>query len=608
MRQCMCWKKKVSPQHSAFLGLQSTFYSAMRKHGGIRHILARHVEGASHMAEGYTRAAAGNIGVCLGTSGPAGTDMITALYSASADSIPILCITGQAPRARLHKEDFQAVDIEAIAKPVSKMAVTVREAALVPRVLQQAFHLMRSGRPGPVLVDLPFDVQVAEIEFDPDMYEPLPVYKPAASRVQIEKALHVYISGASNAAVIEQIRRARPHWLDVKPASSLISVLNQGKTLLHAGPPMRWQEMTGPMKGACIGACLFEGWAKDEMSALALLEQGKVNFIPCHHVNAVGPMGGITSASMPMLVVENITDGNRAYCNLNEGIGKVMRFGAYGEDVQQRLRWMRDVLMPVLSAALGRLERGLDLTAMMAQGITMGDEFHQRNIASSALLMRTLAPHIARLEHDKQQIAEVMDFLSVTDQFFLNLAMAYCKAAMDAGAQIRAGSIVTAMTRNGDMFGIRVSGLGDRWFTAPVNTPQGLFFTGFSQDQANPDMGDSAITETFGIGGAAMIAAPGVTRFVGAGGMEAAKSVSEEMAEIYLERNMQLQIPGWDFQGACLGLDIRRVVETGITPLINTGIAHKEAGIGQIGAGTVRAPLACFEQALEALAESMGVS
>ncbi len=195
----------------------------------------------------------------------------------------------------------------------------------------------------------------------------------------------------------------------------------------------------------------------------------------------------------------------------------------------------------------------------------------------------------------------------MTDQFFLNLAMAYCKAAMDAGAMIRAGSIVTAMTRNGNMFGIRVSGLGERWFTAPVNTPQGLFFTGFSQEQANPDMGDSAITETFGIGGAAMIAAPGVTRFVGASGMEAARAVSEEMAEIYLERNMQLQIPSWDFQGACLGLDIRRVVETGITPLINTGIAHKEAGIGQIGAGTVRAPLACFEQALEALAESMGI-
>lgn len=259
----------------------------------------------------------------------------------------------------------------------------------------------------------------------------------------------------ANAAVIEQIRRARPHWLDVQLASSLISELNKGKTLLHAGPPMRWQEMTGPMKGACVGACLFEGWAKDEAQALAILEQGEVNFIPCHHVNAVGPMGGITSASMPMLVVENVTDGNRAYCNLNEGIGKVMRFGAYGEDVLTRHRWMRDVLMPVLSAALGRMERGIDLTAMMAQGITMGDEFHQRNIASSALLMRTLAPQIARLDHDKQHIAEVMDFLSVTDQFFLNLAMAYCKAAMDAGAMIRAGSIVTAMTRNGNMFGIR---------------------------------------------------------------------------------------------------------------------------------------------------------
>lgn len=412
----------------------------------------------------------------------------------------------------------------------------------------------------------------------------------------------------ANSSVIERVRQARPHWLDVKPAGQLISVLNQGMTLLHAGPPMAWQDMTGPMKGACIGAALLEGWATEESQALRLLETGEVNFVPCHHVNAVGPMGGITSASMPMVMVENITEGNRAYCNLNEGIGKVMRFGAYGEDVLSRQRWMRDVLMPVLSAALKTLERGVDLTAMMAQGITMGDEFHQRNIASSALLMRTLAPAIMRLDHDRQQLAEVMDFLSVTDQFFLNLAMAYCKAAMDAGAQIRAGSIVTAMTRNGDRFGIRVSGLGDRWFTAPVNMPQGLFFTGYTQDQANPDMGDSAITETFGIGGAAMIAAPGVTRFVGAGGMDAARSVSEEMAEIFLERNMQLPIPGWDFQGACLGLDIRRVVETGITPLINTGIAHKEAGVGQIGAGTVRAPLACFEQALEALAESLNLS
>lgn len=411
----------------------------------------------------------------------------------------------------------------------------------------------------------------------------------------------------ANEAVIARIKAARPHWLDVKAAASVIPELREGRVLLHAGPPIRWQEMTGPMRGACLGACLFEGWADDESHAQRLLDDGEISFIPCHHVRAVGPMGGITSASMPVLVVRDAVHGNEAYCNLNEGIGKVMRFGAYGPDVQTRLRWMRDTLAPVLSEALSNVEGGLDLSALMAQAITMGDEFHQRNIAASALLMRTLAPLIARQDRDKAQTGEVLQFLSVTDQFFLNLAMAYCKATMDAAAEINAGSVVTAMTRNGKMFGIRVSGLGDRWFTAPVNTPQGLFFTGYGQADANPDIGDSAITETFGIGGAAMIAAPGVTRFVGAGGMDAAQETSEEMSEIYLQHNPLLQIPSWNFQGACLGLDIRRVVETGITPLINTGIAHKDAGIGQVGAGTVRAPLACFEQALEALAQAMNI-
>lgn len=413
----------------------------------------------------------------------------------------------------------------------------------------------------------------------------------------------------ANAAVIARIREARPHWQDVDLAHRLIPQLAEGRKLLHAGPPVTWQEMSGPVRGACIGACLFEGWAQDDQQALALLAQGEIEFIPCHSVSAVGPMGGITSAHMPMVVVRNTVHGNDAYCNMNEGIGKVMRFGAYGEDVQQRLRWMRDSLAPVLKAVLATLEEGIDLTALMAQAISMGDEFHQRNIAASALLMRRLAPEISLLPRDKAELAQVMQFLSITDQFFLNLAMAYCKAAMDAGAEIEQGTIVTVMTRNGKNFGIKISGMGDRWFTAPVNTPEGLFFSGFSQADANPDIGDSAITETFGIGGAAMVAAPGVTRFVGAsGGMSAATDISEEMAEIYLERNMMLQIPTWDFQGACLGLDARRVVETGITPLINTGIAHREAGVGQIGAGTVRAPLGCFEKAIEALADKLGIT
>lgn len=411
----------------------------------------------------------------------------------------------------------------------------------------------------------------------------------------------------ANEAVIAEIRKARPYLVDVLPASECIPVLREGRVLLHAGPPIAWADMTGPMQGAVLGAALFEGWADSREEAEQLAASGGIKFSPCHHNSAVGPMGGITSATMPVLVVRNAEQGNVAYCNLNEGIGKVMRFGAFEGEVQTRLIWMRDVLGPTLSKALSRIEGGVDLTAVMAQAITMGDEFHQRNIAASALLLKVLAPEILATDTANDAKESVIRFLGRTDQFFLNIAMAYSKCVMDAAARIRAGSIVTAMTRNGRDFGIRVSGTGDRWFTAPVNTPVGLFFSGYSQEDANPDIGDSAITETLGVGGAAMIAAPGVTRFVGAGGFADALEISEEMREIYADVNPLFQIPTWDFQGACLGLDIRRVVETGITPVINTGIAHRKPGIGQVGAGTVRAPLGCFESAIEALAEAMQV-
>lgn len=411
----------------------------------------------------------------------------------------------------------------------------------------------------------------------------------------------------ANAAVLSEMRSAKPYLVDVRPARECIPALAEGPVLMHAGPPIEWSAMTGPMKGAVLGACLYEGWAKTTEEAEAFAEKS-VRFVPCHDQSAVGPMGGITSANMPVLVVRNANQGNVAYCNLNEGIGKVMRFGAFEGEVQTRLVWMRDVLAPVLSEALKRNPEGLELGAIMAQAITMGDEFHQRNIAASALLLKALAADIAvgsAAEGDKE---EVLRFLERTDQFFLNVAMAYCKCVMDAGHAVGEGSIVTAMTRNGRDFGIRVSGLGSQWFTAPVNTPVGLFFTGYSQDDANPDIGDSAITETFGVGGAAMVAAPGVTRFVGSGGFNDALETSEEMREIYLEANTMLQIPTWDFQGACMGLDVRRVVETGITPVINTGIAHREPGIGQVGAGVVRPPLDCFEQAFEALVEARSKS
>lgn len=406
----------------------------------------------------------------------------------------------------------------------------------------------------------------------------------------------------ANEAVVNKIVAATPFLIDVVPAKSVIEELNS-KVLLHAGPPIKWEDMTEPMQGSCYGAVLFENWANNVQEAHRMLEDGEISFIPCHDLDAVGPMGGITSGNMPVLVVENKEHGNRAYCNLNEGIGKVLRFGAYSEEVINRLHWIKNVLGPTLSKALRLTEGGLNLNVIVAKAITMGDEFHQRNIAASALFMKEIIPYIQQLDISKEDLISVSKFLADTDQFFLNIAMAYCKSIMDASKSIGEGTIVTAMTRNGKEFAIKVSGLGDTWFKAPVNMPKGLFFTGYTQDEANMDMGDSAITETFGVGGMAMIAAPGVTRFVGADGFNAAKEISDEMEEITIGHNQNLAIPTWDFKGAVVGIDVRKVVETGITPLINTGIAHKKAGVGQIGAGTVRAPYGCFTEALKGLVE-----
>ncbi|WP_333637997.1 DUF1116 domain-containing protein [Tissierella praeacuta] len=410
----------------------------------------------------------------------------------------------------------------------------------------------------------------------------------------------------ANKLVIQKMTEAQPFLVDVVPAKSVIKELNS-KTLLHSGPPNTWENMVAPIQGSCIGAVLFEGWAKNEKEARKMLESGEIKFIPCHHVNAVGPMGGITSGNMPVLVVVNKTGGNVAYCTMNEGIGKVLRFGAYSQEVIDRLHWMKDVLGPSLSKALKKIDGGMNLNVIIAKAITMGDEFHQRNIAASTLFFKDIASYLIQSDINHDDLEDVMKFLADTDQFFLNIAMATCKVVMDYARTIEEGSIVTALTRNGYEFGIRVSGLGDQWFTAPVNTPQGLLFSGYSEEEISPDMGDSAITESFGLGAMAMIAAPGVTRFVGAGGFDDALAISEEMEEICISSNPNYSIPTWNFKGTCLGIDIRKVVETGITPIINTGMAHKEAGIGQIGAGTVRAPLACFEKALVALAERYGV-
>lgn len=411
----------------------------------------------------------------------------------------------------------------------------------------------------------------------------------------------------ANQAVIDKIAAGQPFLQDVVPAHTVTDIFNEGKVLLHAGPPMSWEDMTNPMQGSCVGAALFEGWAETEEEAWEMLRQGKVRFVPCHHVGFVGPMGGITSAHMPVLKVLNLAGGNFAYCTMNEGIGQVLRFGAYGPDVVERLRFMRDVLGPVLSKALRSAENGLNVNVMVSRAIAMGDEFHQRNIAASLVFLKEISPYVVALkdisDDDKYR---VIKFLADTDQFFLNIMMASAKSVMDDAATVKCGTVVTAMSRNGKDFGIYVSGMGREWYTGPVNTPKGLYFTGFSEDMANPDMGDSAITETFGVGGMAMIAAPAVTRFVGTGGFYDALEISNRMCEITLSHNGMFSIPTWDFQGTCLGIDIRKVVATGITPVINTGIAHKIAGQGQIGAGTVNPPLECFTKALLAYAKSLG--
>ena len=435
---------------------------------------------------------------------------------------------------------------------------------------------------------------------------------PAGGNVKLIKTLNFLRNyegiDAWNQEVIAKVVASQPVLKDNVRAKEVIPEFaeNNGKVILHAGPPVAYENMPDPMQGSCVGAVMFEEWADTEEEARRMLENGEIKFIPCHHCNAVGPMGGITSPNMAVFVVENETGGNRAYCTMNEGIGKVLRFGAYDEEVVNRLRWMRDVLGPTLGKVLRSMENGLAINPLIAKAIAMGDEFHQRNIAASLAFLKEVAPAITEMDMDEKDRYDVIKFLADTDQFFLNIMMATGKAVMDDARKGTDGTIVTAMCRNGYEFGIRIAGMGDEWFTGPVNTPQGLYFTGYDADDACPDMGDSAITETFGVGGMAMIAAPAVTRFVGAGGYEDALRTSNEMTEIVIDRNPNFTVPTWNFQGICLGIDARLVVEKGITPVINTGIANKVAGRGQIGAGTVHPPIECFEKAIVAYAKKLG--
>jgi hypothetical protein len=401
----------------------------------------------------------------------------------------------------------------------------------------------------------------------------------------------------ANAEALGRVVDGLPVLIDCRPARQAMGLPE--RVVLHAGPPLAWEAMCEPMRAAVLCAMRYEGWAADDEAAARLIERQEIQLAPCHHWRAVGPMTGIITASMPVFIVANHAYGNEAYATINEGLGKVLRFGANDASVVDRLAWLAAEAGPILGAAL-RLSPGIDLRTLMAQALRMGDEMHQRNVAASSLLVRSLMPHLIRASTDAAALLRVVELITGNDQFFLNLAMAAGKALTDPASGVAHSTLVTTMARNGTDFGIRVSGHGERWFTAPVNQPTGLYFPGFSANDANPDMGDSAIVETIGLGGIAMAASPAVARFVGAGGMAEALQMTADMREICLGHHPHFRIPSLDEQGTPVGIDLRRVVETGITPLINTGIAGRRAGTGQVGAGTVRAPFACFAQALAA--------
>lgn len=414
-----------------------------------------------------------------------------------------------------------------------------------------------------------------------------------AKKDQIDKA---------NEKALEIIQKGKPEIVDILIAGDVIPGMT-AKTVLHAGPPVTWEKMCGPMRGAVIGGLIFEGLAANREEAEKLAASGEISFDPCHHHSTVGPMAGIVTASMPVWVIKNSVYGNTAYATLNEGLGKVLRYGAFSNEVIDKLYWMRDELAPILKKAL-KLHGPVDMKTMIAQVLQMGDEGHNRNRAGTSLFIREMAPHLVMLDEDKEKVAKVFNFMHQNDHFFLNLTMPTCKCLIDAARDIENSSLIVTQARNGTEFGIQISGLGSRWFTGPAPKVDGLYLPGYTEEDAGLDIGDSTITETVGIGGFAMAAAPAIVKFVG-GTPEDAMKFTQDMYEITLGENAVFQIPALDFRGTPTGIDLMKIASTGIFPVVNTGIAHKDPGIGMVGAGLVKPPVNCYEDALMAFAKEL---
>ncbi len=413
---------------------------------------------------------------------------------------------------------------------------------------------------------------------------------------------HADLIEAANQLAIARIKESEAKLVGLKPAKTVIPHMGE-RMILHAGPAIAWKDMAEPMKGAIVGAILFEGWAHSAEEAWALAASGTIAYEPCHEHQAVGPMAGIVSPSMPVHVVYDEVHDHYAYCSVNEGLGKVLRFGAYDDSVLKRLRWIRDEFAPVVQEAI-QLLGGVDLKNIVAQALQMGDECHNRNKAATSMFLNQVATSIMKTTADPDTKIQVIEFINKNEHYFLNLSMAFSKVSLDAARNIADSSLCVVMARNGVEFGIQVAGCENQWFTAQANYVNGLYFAGYSQDDATRDLGDSAITETCGIGGFAMGCSPAIVQFVG-GSVKDALNYSRQMHDICEAKNDNFTVPALDFYPTALGIDLIKVVESGILPIINTGIAHKQAGIGQVGAGLTTPPAACFEQALLALAKRL---
>lgn len=407
----------------------------------------------------------------------------------------------------------------------------------------------------------------------------------------------------ANKEAVERIMDARPIVTGVSRAIDVVPGM-KSNLLIHAGPPITYDRMSGPVKGAIWGCLMYEGLAKNLEEAQALAASGKIDYAPCHHHGCAGPMAGLIAPSFMVYEVENRTHGNKAFSGLNEGRGKVLRMGAYSQDVLDKMRFMNETMGPVLDKAIKEMG-GVDIRSMLSKALHMGDDGHNRLDACSILFTKELAPAIAKICDDRQQAYDIIKFLGDNALSILNPVMAAAKCMCDAGSNIEGSTIVTTMARNGTDFGIRVSGTGDQWFTAPSPIVKALYFPGYSEKDACADIGDSVITETAGFGGFAMAAAPALVTFIG-GTAKDATTTTYDMYEITYTEHKALTIPGLDFRGTPTGVDIRKVVEKGITPRVNTGVAHKDPGVGQVGAGVVSAPMKCFEEALVAYADKYG--